>query len=91
MPRYIEVPQTGENLKAMASALEDHVANLRIAADQMAANQIETLLVTNADQRKRAMEYLDAWIAAIRSAIRKAREDRGDFGPSGDEPKKKGK
>lgn len=89
MPRYIEVPQTAENLRAMASALDEHVANLRVAADLMELQKLDTLMVTNADQRKRAMEYLDAWLAAVRSAVRKAREERGDFGPSGDDPKKK--
>lgn len=80
MPRQTSEPHTPESLKAMAESLSEHGAALAAMAEIVSLHDLSPLEVTNALQRRQAMEYLDKFVGAVRNAIRDAREDRGHFG-----------
>jgi hypothetical protein len=89
MPKYVYADHTPETLAAMAEMLEDNASVLRAAAESMRLQKFETLAVTNNDQRKRGLEFIESFVGAVRTAYRLARESRGDLQPL--EPPKPGK
>jgi len=92
MPKYVELPHTEETLLAMATSLEEEVTGLRAAAAAMKDLGLARLMVTNNDQREKGLAYIASFVTAVRTAMRNAREARGDFGKSesnGAHPKKK--
>lgn len=80
MPKYTKADQTPENLRNIAQHLEAAATALRFGADQMDLGKFEVLEIIKDDQRKRGLECIDAYIAAVSATIRTARESRGDFG-----------
>jgi len=71
-------------------------------ADSLEELGFPSIWAANDDQRKRALEYVDNFVHAIRTALRESREDRGDFrgglsvvdkprGPGGKKPSRKPK
>jgi hypothetical protein len=80
MPRQSSEPHTPESLRAMANALAEHSSALIAMAEIVELYQLSPLEVTNALQRRQAMEYLDKFLAAVKNAVRDAREELGHFG-----------
>lgn len=90
-PKSPPVPQTPASLQALADELQGYSSQLSALAAAIKSMGFESLMVTHADQRRRSMEYIENFTKAVRDALREAREDRGDFGPTAapEEPKKK--
>jgi hypothetical protein len=80
MPSRIRVPKTPENLVVIADTIGRFSTDLRSIADEMREASFEVLGITNDDQRRRGMEYLEKYVNAARAALREAREARGDYG-----------
>jgi hypothetical protein len=60
----------------------------------MASQGFSLIDVSNNDQRAKGLEYIESFVNATGSALRKARESRGDFGKTVEDvepPKKKAK
>jgi len=83
MPRKITAPHTPESLEAMADALADYSAQLKVLAEKMRVHEFKKLDVANNDQRKRGMIFIESFLSAVHSAFREGRENRGDFQPNG--------
>jgi hypothetical protein len=85
-------PQTQAAIRATADVLARSAIELIALADAMKDLEFDELQVTHGDQRKRCMECADNFVAAVKVAIREAREKRGDFGivtPTNHKKKKK--
>lgn len=81
------VEQTPETIRATAKALKDGALQLESLAGLLEDLKFPSLMVTNDDQRKRAMEYVDNFVHAVKTALRESRESRGDFRGS-EQPKR---
>lgn len=79
MPR---TPQTAEQLQNTAELLIELSAALSKESSKVDQHDLESVDVRNFDQCRRALEYLENYISAVRSAIHEKRESRGDFGPA---------
>lgn len=73
------VTQTPEQVAEVASDLAKAAAELAAISEVMRSCDLNELQVTNYDQLRRAREYTERFALAAKMAIRKAREDRGDF------------
>jgi hypothetical protein len=91
MPKQLTAEHTPESLEAMAGALEEFAASIRVQAERLKLHNIERLEVANADQRKRGMVFIESFVSAVVKALRETREERGDFQPNGHTPPKKPK
>lgn len=79
MPTNKPMPHTPKSLSAIAEELQNHAAALAALAESMTLAKFDSLEITNDDQRKRAVDFIDKFINAVRKTIRDAREKRGDF------------
>lgn len=87
MPLHKPVKQSAVQIRQVAEEIAKKVDELKALAVTMELSGFPELDVTNYDQLRRAQEYVDNYTHAAKSAIRKAREARGDFAtPNG--PKK---
>lgn len=75
-------PKTSHNpasLLAISQELQEHATNLSALSSSMEALGFPSLGITHNDQRVRSLEYIENFVGAVRTAIREAREQRGDF------------
>jgi hypothetical protein len=90
MPRVEFTPQNRESLSKTAKAMKEQALLLEVVAAAMEDENFDLLQVTNYDQLRRGMEFLDNFCGAARAALRKARLERGDHhAPIPVKPKKK--
>jgi acyl-CoA reductase-like NAD-dependent aldehyde dehydrogenase len=91
MPLHKPVKQNAQQLRQVADEIAKKAADLQALAMAMEESGFPELDVTNYDQLRRALEYVDNYGHAAKSAIRKAREARGDFGSTKhvEKPKRK--
>lgn len=73
------VTQTVDNIRNMASAFAETASALEGLAAIAGVHGFDRIDVTNFDQARRAMEYAANYAAAVRTAINRARAERGDF------------
>lgn len=81
MAHKIPLTHTPESLIALADAFVEQAELLRAVGVGIKASGLKDLAVPNNDQRKRGMQYIESFTNAARTALREAKEDRGDFGP----------
>ncbi len=79
MPLHKPVTQTAEQLKQVANDIQRQAQELHAFATGMELIGFASLDITNYDQLRRAQEYLDNYVHAAKTALRKARNQRGDF------------
>lgn len=85
-------PQTPATIRATAEILRKAGDDLDALAKGMEDLGLAEIQATNADQRRRCMEYAEKFVAAVREGVRLSREHRGDFGDvanTNHKPKKK--
>jgi hypothetical protein len=87
MPLHKPVKQSAEQLRSVADDIAKKAAELQGLAEAMKESGFDALEITNYDQLRRAQEYVDNYAHAAKSAIRKAREARGDFATPNHKPK----
>jgi acyl-CoA reductase-like NAD-dependent aldehyde dehydrogenase len=80
MPLHKPVKQSAAQLRHVAEEIARKAAELQALAIVMEESGFPELDVTNYDQLRRAQVYVDNYAHAAKSAIRQAREARGDFG-----------
>lgn len=80
MPKYTTSEQTPEQLVNLAASVNNSAEALRMAAEWMRQVGLTSVKTTNYDQMERATEYLEKFTAAVRIAIKRSLENRGDFG-----------
>lgn len=71
--------QTPESLENIARHIEESAAVLRAHCESMQTHNVGRLYVGNDSQMKLARQNLDRYCGAVREALRKAKEQRGDF------------
>lgn len=87
MPIHQPTTQTAEQLKELGAdfvRIGSEIASIAIAVKEAG---FESLSINNYDQVKRAREYAENYVHAIKRAIREARESRGDFAKQGNAKK----
>ena len=90
MPQIRYTPQNRESLCKTAKAMKENALLLEVIAASMEDEKFDELQVTNYDQLRRGMEFLDNFCAAARAALRQARIERGDHhAPINGKPNKK--
>jgi hypothetical protein len=89
MPLHRPVKQSADQLRRVADEIAKKAADLQAIAEAMKEADFRELEINNYDQLRRAQEYVDNYANAAKSAIRKAREARGDFATP--KPAKSGK
>lgn len=80
MPLHKPVKQSAAQLRQVADEIAKKAADLQAIAIELEISGFPELVVTNYDQLRRAQEYVDNFAHAAKTAIRKAKESRGDFG-----------
>jgi len=80
MPKYVPTRQTPETLANLATELRHQADLVQGVSEGMNTAGFPDLIVTNGDQRERGLEFIEKFVNAARAAIRKARENRCDFG-----------
>lgn len=80
MPLHKPQQQSADQLRAVANEMAAQANALLGLAKSMDDAGFPELNVTNYDQLRRAAEYCVNYSSAAQKALRKAREERGDFG-----------
>jgi hypothetical protein len=80
MPLHKPQQQSAEQLRAVAVEMVAQGNALIALAKSMEDAHLPELKVNNYDQLRRAAEYVVNYSQAAQKALRKAREERGDFG-----------
>lgn len=92
MPRLDYTPQNRESLTKTAKAMREQAMLLEVVAASMEEESFELLQVTNYDQLRRGLEFLDNFCGAAKAALRRARLERGDhYAQPPEKPKKEKK
>ena len=82
MPKWTTTTETPETLAALAEELAVISGMFRAVGEQMKVADIQSITVQKADSKVRAMEGIDTFASAARSALREARVSLGQFGVS---------
>lgn len=80
MPLHKPQQQSAEQLREVAKEMAAQALSLQGLAQAMEDAKLPELKVNNYDQLRRAAEYVVNYSQAAQKALRKAREERGDFG-----------
>lgn len=79
MPIHVPTTQTAEQLKELGADFVRIGGEIAAIAAAVKEAGFESLSINNYDQVKRAREYAENYVHAIKRAMREAREVRGDF------------
>jgi hypothetical protein len=79
MPKHKPVTQTPQQIRAMAEELARTASELRLYSDAVEHAGFASLPITGFGQMKLAITFADAYGGAVKAALYKAKQDRGDF------------
>lgn len=79
MPIKPTTPQTANSLGEAAKVILEAGESLRVMAETLTSSGIESIDVTHYASFTKAIDFLDNYVAAVRTALVSAKRDRGDF------------